>query len=74
MRSRVSTGEEWPGRSAVFQIMFLLGPKSTGRPLLGETPLPFGPRNCVQSSATAHVSDNEAMNKATTALFNFDIL
>src|ERR1700737_2793047 len=53
MRLRVTTGEEWPGGSAVFQITFLLGPNSTGRPLVTETPLPFGPRNCDQSSATA---------------------
>jgi hypothetical protein len=29
----------------------LFGPNSTGTPVEAETPLPFGPRNCNQSSA-----------------------
>jgi hypothetical protein len=65
MRLRVSTGEEWPGGSAVFQTTFLLGPNSSGRPVVAETPVPFGPRNCDQSSATAVVNGRDAINSAT---------
>src|SRR5437016_1322983 len=72
MRSRVSTGEEWPGGSGVFQITFLLGPNSTGRPVVSETPLPFGPRNCDQSSAKALVSANDPIDKAKIVFFTFD--
>src|SRR6266496_5861875 len=63
-RSRVSTGDEWPGGSAVFQITFLLGPNSSGSPVDAETPLPFGPRNCVHSSALALVQANDRINNA----------
>jgi len=51
MRSLVKTGEECPPGNAVLQRMFFCGPKCSGRPLEGETPEPFGPRNCVQSAA-----------------------
>src|SRR6266487_3931917 len=81
MRLRVSTGEEWPGGSAVFQITFLFGPNSTGRPVVAETPLPFGPRNCGQSSATALVNRDDAVIvnakdiriKAKTLFFIFEV-
>ena len=53
MRSRVKTGDECPRGSSVFQTTFFLGPNSNGSPVEVETPLPFGPRNCVQSSASA---------------------
>src|SRR5215831_10466491 len=55
MRSRVRTGEECPGGSAVFQITFCLGPNSVGRPLVVDTPVPFGPRNCDQSSESVRI-------------------
>src|SRR5262245_29810055 len=58
MRSRVSTGDEWPGGSSVFQTTFLLGPNSVGNPVVAETPVPFGPRNCDQSSAGAQFFAN----------------
>src|SRR5215470_7808423 len=51
MRSRVNTGDECPGGNSVFQTTFLFGPNSCGRPVVEETPVPFGPRNWVQSSA-----------------------
>src|SRR4028118_1566110 len=57
-RSRVSTGEEWPGGSGVFQTTFFAGPNTSGSPIETETPLPFGPRNCGQSSANAPVAAN----------------
>jgi hypothetical protein len=41
--------------------MFLLGPNSCGSPVVAETPLPFGPRNCGQSSAAAVVSANDVV-------------
>src|SRR5215813_4224898 len=55
MRSRVRIGEECPGGSAVFQITFCLGPNSVGRPLVVDTPVPFGPRNCDQSSESVGI-------------------
>src|ERR1700730_3428453 len=61
MRSRVSTGEEWPGGSSVFQITFLLGPNSWGSPVVADTPVPFVPRNCDQSSVTAVFKANDAV-------------
>jgi hypothetical protein len=64
IRSRVSTGDEWPGGSAVFQTTFVLGPNSTGKPVDAETPLPFGPRNCDQSSAAALVNESVATSSA----------
>src|SRR5260370_34269558 len=51
MRSPTRTGEECPGGRTVFQTTFLLGPNSTGRFRLSDTPAEFGPRNCGQSSA-----------------------
>jgi len=78
----VSTGDEWPGGSAVFQITFLLGPNSSGSPVDAETPLPFGPRNCGQSSVTAVVNAadeltaaiNDAIDKAKIIFLTFDIV
>ena len=64
MRLRVSTGDEWPGGSGVFQITFLLGPNSSGRPVDAETPVPFGPRNCDHSWATALVESSKAIEAA----------
>lgn len=64
MRFRVSTGDECPGGSAVFQITFLLGPNSAGSPVDAETPVPFGPRNCGQSSAPAVVNGPDAIKAA----------
>src|ERR1041384_227887 len=55
IRSRERTGEECPGGSGVFQITFLSGPNSVGSPVLVDTPVPFGPRNCSQSSADAPI-------------------
>ena len=40
-------------RQSSFQRTFLLGPKVSGTPVVAETPLPLGPRNCDQSSANA---------------------
>ena len=79
MRSLVSTGDEWPGGSAVFQTTFLLGPNSSGSPVDAETPLPFGPRNCDQSSATTVVKRvvdaiNAATTRAKAAFLMFKIL
>src|SRR5215813_1950050 len=59
------TGEEWPGGSGVFHKTFFSGLNSTGRPVVSETPEPFGPRNCDQSSASAELRDNEAIRSAT---------
>src|SRR4051794_28559381 len=49
----VSTGEEWPGGSGVFQRTFFSGPKLTGRPVASDTPVPFGPRNRLHDSCSA---------------------
>jgi hypothetical protein len=65
MRSFVSTGEECPGGSAVFQTTFLAGPNSSGIPVEAETPDPFGPRNIGQSSARAVVEASIAPQSAT---------
>src|SRR6266852_2018035 len=51
MRSAESTGDEWPGGSAVRQTTFLDGPNSDGRPVVSDTPKALGPRNCGQSAA-----------------------
>src|SRR5436190_355336 len=51
MRSPTRTGEECPGGRSVFQITFFVGPNSTGRLRLLDTPAALGPRNCGQSSA-----------------------
>src|SRR6267142_2022636 len=51
MRSAESTGDEWPGGSAVRQMTFLAGPNSVGRPVASETPKALGPRNWGQSAA-----------------------
>src|SRR5689334_12372006 len=51
----VKTGEECPGGRAVLQTIFFCRPKCSGRPLEGETPEPFGPRNCVQSAAPSAI-------------------
>ena len=40
---------------------------------MAETPVPFGPRNCDQSSAGAVGDANITMNKATSVVFTFDI-
>ena len=64
MRFFVNTGDEWPGGSGVFQITFLLGPNCSGSPVVAETPVPFGPRNCDQSSATAFVNGPKAIKAA----------
>jgi hypothetical protein len=78
-RSRVSTGEEWPGGNGVFQTTFFSGPNTSGNPVETETPLPFGPRNCGQSSAdapvAAHIASivtSGAINRASIVLLNFN--
>ena len=53
MRDSLSTGEEWPGGSGVFQRTFFSGPKLTGRPVASDTPVPFGPRNRLHGSRSA---------------------
>jgi hypothetical protein len=58
MWSAVKTGEECPGGSAVLQTMFFSASKRSGRPFEGETPAPFGPRNCVQSAAPSVIGIN----------------
>src|SRR5918992_3458471 len=80
IRSRVSTGDECPGGRAVFQTTFFSGPNSSGRPVDTETPLPFGPRNCTQSSATglasrpavSQVAINGVINKVRMIFIAFD--
>src|SRR3954464_12045806 len=54
------TGDECPGGKSVFQITFLFGPNCAGNPVLSDTPVPFGPRNCDHSSASVGVKPNEA--------------
>ena len=49
----VSTGEECPCGTAVFQRTFFAGPNSAGRPVADEIPVPFGPLNRDQSSGAA---------------------
>src|SRR5258708_4035076 len=51
MRVRVSTGDEWPGGSGVFQTTFFSAPNSLGRLVEVESPEPFGPRKRDQSSS-----------------------
>ena len=79
MRSFVSTGDEWPGGRAVFQTTFFSGPKSVTSPVAAETPLPFGPRNCGQSSAPAVLSNPSPIkaaikNDANLRYFIFDVV
>src|SRR5215510_10248813 len=69
MRSLVSTGDECPAGSSVFQTTFLAGPNSVGRPLVSETPLPFGPRNCDHSSEAAMVKGNAIKITDRRAMF-----
>jgi hypothetical protein len=75
-RSLVSTGEEWPGGSGVFQTTFFSGPNTSGSPVDAVTPLPFGPRNCGQSSATAplaaNIATSDAINRAPIVFVNFN--
>src|SRR6266567_2476998 len=52
-RSFVSTGEEFPKGSAVFQRTFAAGPNSTGRLAESATPDAFGPRKPDHSAAIA---------------------
>ncbi len=56
----------------------LIRTKLFGKTVVAETPLPFGPRNCGQSSATALVDANMAINcandKAKIVFFTFDIV
>src|SRR5258705_11254215 len=49
--------------------MFLPGPNSTGRLLVIETPVPFGPRNCDQSSARAVVNGPKTTTAAISSAF-----
>jgi hypothetical protein len=49
----------------------LLGLKVSGTPVVVDTPVPFGPRNCVQSSAKVFVIENEAIMRATRASNRF---
>src|SRR5262245_58887534 len=62
MRSRVSTGEEWPRGSVVFHTRLRWGPSSMGRFLVVEMPVPFGPRNCDQSSSAVAVCPRHTSN------------
>src|SRR5947207_12284881 len=64
MRSPTRTGEECPGGRSAFQITFFVGPNSTGRLRLSDTPAALGPRNCGQSSAQQSTG---AKNKAAAA-------
>src|SRR6185295_15574724 len=77
MRLGASTGEECPGGSVVFHTTFFEGPNSVGSPEVAETPEPFGPRNCVQSSAAvdaiAAATINDAVDRARRMLLVFDI-
>src|SRR4051812_50221148 len=67
------TGDECPGGKSVFQITFLFGPNCTGNPVLSDTPVPFGPRNCDHSSASVGLKPNEAeaATMMTRAIFIF---
>src|SRR5882724_3571974 len=56
MRSAESTGDEWPGGSAVRQTTFFAGPNSVGRPVVSDTPKALGPRNWGQSAARQAVA------------------
>src|SRR6185503_4830103 len=72
IRSCVNTGDEWPGGSGVFQTTFLFGPNSEGKPLVSETPVPFGPRNCDHSSL-AKLVETHANRIATRRVLGFNI-
>src|SRR4030095_10226738 len=54
-------------------MTFLSGPNSVGNPVEIETPVPLGPRNCVQSSAATVTSDNDAIINAKGMYLIFDI-
>jgi hypothetical protein len=74
IRSRVNTGDEWPGGSAVFQTTFFAGPNSTGNPVVAETPLPLGPRNCDQSSLPATANDREGTKSTAKTVAALNII
>ena len=61
----VSTGEDFPVGSSVFQTTFFAGPNSSGRASAEPTPELFGPRNPGQFAA---VSVEAAIAKAATKL------
>src|SRR5436853_1984573 len=63
MRVGVSTGDEWPGGSAVFQTTFLSLPNSVGRLVEVESPEPLGPRKRDQSSLAYPPMTKIAANK-----------
>src|SRR5262245_32389966 len=52
-RSAVTTGDDLPNGTAVFQARFLLAPNCVGRVWPSATPVPFGPRNISQSLVAA---------------------
>ena len=59
IRLSVRIGEDLPGGRSVAQTTFDSGPKTTGSGPASVTPLPFGPRNRVQSEATeTHANKN----------------
>ena len=74
MRFRVSTGDECPGGSVVFQTTFLSGPNSVGNPEVVDTPVPLGPRNCDQSSEAEIGVAKEASSIAKSILIIFKLL
>ena len=56
----VTIGEDLPGGNLVSQITLDPGPKTAGRGPSSATPVPFGPRNRVQSDAlAAQVKNNK---------------
>src|SRR5262245_29327306 len=55
-------GQEMPSPKVADQATLSLCENSVGRPRLVETPLPFGPRNCGQSSARPVAATNVNRN------------
>jgi hypothetical protein len=48
-------GEEYPCGNSTFQMTFVSGPNSVGRPFVSATPEPFGPRKRDQSVSAAAI-------------------
>src|SRR5262249_28820705 len=63
----VSTGDECPAGTAVFQMTFFDGPNSAGSPEVADTPVPLGPRKRDQSDGFAAAVTAAGSESAATA-------
>src|SRR2546426_126928 len=68
IKSPVITGDECPGGTAVFHTTFFSGPNSDGSRVASPTPLPLGPRNCIQSAEKAFAANRAANRAANMAI------